>query len=123
MKKVTQIPEEIREYLSYDEITGKLHWIKKTSKHSKVGTVAGSNSQEYIRIKFKGINYLAHRLAWYIKTDNQPPNQIDHRNGNRADNAWSNLREADDSKNMHNKGKYINNTSGYKGVFFSKSSN
>ena len=46
----------------------------------------------------------------------EPPSDIDHINGDRGDNRWSNLRPATRSLNMGNVPKYRNNKSGLKGV-------
>jgi hypothetical protein len=58
-----------------------------------------------------------HRLVGNIfipNPDNLP--QLDHINGNRADNRVENLRWCSSSQNQCNKGKYKNNKSGFKGV-------
>ena len=44
----------------------------------------------------------------------------DHRNGNSLDNRRNNLRPADDFESMRNRGRFKNNTSGYKGVCWHK---
>ena len=45
-----------------------------------------------------------HRAAWLLMTDEWPKDQIDHIDGQRANNVWSNLREATHLENGHNKG-------------------
>ena len=121
MTNIKLIPEEIKECLSYDEYTGLLTWIKKSSKYSHVpiGSVVGSlQADGYLQIMFEKRNYLAHRIAWFLKTGKQPPEFIDHKDTIKTNNIWTNLREATSNQNQHNKGKSKNNTSGYKGVTF-----
>lgn len=48
---------------------------------------------------------------------------VDHINGDGLDNTKSNLRICTNSENLHNREKSVNNTSGYKGVYFEKSRN
>lgn len=45
--------------------------------------------------------------------------RVDHENENKLDNQKRNLRFCTNSQNMSNRGKQKNNTSGYKGVFWS----
>src|ERR1051326_8239763 len=47
---------------------------------------------------------------------------IDHRDGDRTNNRWDNLRRATSSQNNANRCRPRNNTSGYKGVFFCRKS-
>lgn len=63
----------------------------------------------------------AHRMAWLYMTGEMPEDQVDHINGIRTDNRWCNLRAANDRLNCENKhGPQSNNTSGYRGVWWSK---
>ncbi len=52
-----------------------------------------------------------------------PPGQVDHKNQNKLDNQRGNLRSATNSQNKANGKLYANNTSGYKGVTWYKSTN
>jgi hypothetical protein len=57
-----------------------------------------------------------HRLIVKVK----PGQLVDHKNGNRLDNRKRNLRICNNSQNLANRGPQKNNTSGYKGVTWSK---
>jgi hypothetical protein len=69
-----------------------------------------------IKTNAKPTYYLAQRIIWKIMTGEEPTEQIDHRNGNRLDNRWSNLRAASNGQNIHNSKLRRDNTSGVKGV-------
>lgn len=60
-------------------------------------------------------NVYLHRLI--LGSDNSA-NDIDHKNGNACDNRKENLRECLHSENMGNQKFRVNNTSGFKGVFW-----
>lgn len=60
--------------------------------------------------------YRLHRLAWLYMTGIWPAEEIDHINGDPADNRWVNLRECNHQQNNHNQPMRRNNTSGVKGV-------
>lgn len=57
-------------------------------------------------------------VIWMHRQIMKPPifKQIDHINGNKLDNRKENLRIVEFWQNRMNRGKYKNNTSGYKGV-------
>jgi hypothetical protein len=81
------------------------------------GRPAGCITREgYIQIS-AGNNraVLAHRVALFIVTGEAPP-QVDHINGNRADNRAENLRAACSSVNGKNRRTPRNNKSGYAGI-------
>lgn len=118
--KVNKIPEEIREYLRYED--GKLYWTKKPCKNVRVGDEAGHHckSKGYIRILFRGSHYRTHRVAWFLVKGEQPPDILDHINNNKTDNRIENLREATQSQNSFNAKTRKDNTSGIKGVHWHK---
>jgi hypothetical protein len=91
----------LKELLEYDQLTGIFKWRNSRSGVSKgvAGTVQGSG---YIQIRVLGKRFYAHRLAYAYVTGTWPKNLIDHKNTNRIDNSFDNLREAANSLNAHN---------------------
>jgi hypothetical protein len=115
--------DRLLEVLSYDPETGKFHWLKRISiRIKKVGSEAGSVTPSgYLEIGIDGENYQIHRLAWFYMTGEWPKLQVDHKDTNRQNNKWDNLREATHGQNVQNSGPRKNNKSGLKGVSFDKS--
>ena len=112
---------EIKELFDYSSKTGVFINKINRSPTARKGCIAGSiTDQGYIVINIKGNRHKAHRLAWLIMIGEWPEKQIDHKNGIRDDNRWNNLRLATNSQNHANGKLYKNNTSGYKGVIWSK---
>ena len=96
--------EAVKSLLSYDPETGLLTWKLDRGKKIKAGSPAGwLENDGSIRIQIFGRSYFAHRLAWVIMTGVWPVDLIDHRDLNASNNRWTNLREANDSQNNHNK--------------------
>jgi len=114
---------ELKNRLFYDPETGEFRWLV-SSGGVRAGSVAGGVDKKtgYRRIRALARKYLAHRLAWLYMTGEWPAAEIDHRNLNRDDNRWRNLREASHAENMRNTPRRSHNTSGVKGVDFHKSS-
>lgn len=114
--------EWLKELLHYDPETGAFKWLVDRSSRHKAGSMAGSfNSKGYLQIMIQRRNYLAHRLAWLYMTGSWPEDQVDHRDLNKANNRWSNLRAANDSQNQQNKAATRNvGSSGLLGVTWSK---
>lgn len=113
--------KELRRMLNYDPATGVFTWLVKPNRNIRVGSVAGcfgKGSPGYCYIKIGGRDYLAHRLAWLYMTGEWPTEQIDHRDTDRLNNQWRNLRAANRSQNKANGKRQINNTSGFKGVYW-----
>lgn len=113
--------EEVEELVAYDPGTGIFTWKRHrgTTATIKAGREAGQISVAgYRRIFLRGRRYMASRLAWLLSYGCWPDEQVDHINGDRADDRLSNLRECTQSQNMANCRRAKNNTTGFKGVSY-----
>lgn len=114
-KKISLTAELLRSLLDYDAEAGVFRWrISRGSR--RAGAVAGNLRRDgYVGILVCGRLYTAHRLAWLWVTGEWPI-EVDHRDGDGSNNAWTNLRLATHAQNMSNTKKPRHNTSGFKGV-------
>lgn len=100
----------------FDYRDGNLYWRHKVNKRHGISNPAGTvNSLGYRVVTINGKKIHAHRLVW-LWHGLDLPEQIDHINGNRADNRIENLRAADCVTNAFNAKLKTDNTSGVKGV-------
>lgn len=107
--------ERLRSILCLNRETGEFTRISRP--FSKVGSVT---SKGYLCIMVDGRLYVAHRLVWLYTTGMWPPYQLDHINGCKIDNRFSNLREATNQQNCFGRGIRIDNKTHQKGVFRKK---
>lgn len=108
--------DEIASRLSYDPTTGKFTHIKSVGSARRGACAGHLKDRGYVEIGIAGRRYAAHQLAWLLVYGDWPASQIDHVDGNRSNNAISNLRLCDQSLNNANTRKRDCNTSGHKGV-------
>ena len=134
--------EELDVVLKYDPDTGDFTWrvrpvtlfnVGKTKERPRTAehacnqwnsrfagkSAVSLKSDGYRYIHFNYQSELAHRVAWKIMTG-EDPIEIDHIDGNRGNNKWSNLRNGTRSDNLRNIALKRNNTSGHHGITFSK---
>lgn len=128
--KAKQIPL----FLSYDPETGKLHWKARDEKwftsswraaawntrYAGREAISCVGTHGYLCGYLFGVKVDAHRVIWAIIHGEWPREQIDHINGDRADNRIANLRHVTRAENQRNLAKRTDNTSGITGVGWSK---
>lgn len=128
----------LRQLLRYEPETGKLFWLARTpalypglpeDEAARLvnlwnGENAGKeaflkvDSDGYLRGSLLGRSRRAHRVIWKLVTNGDPA-EIDHIDGNRANNRLANLRAALPVDNATNRKNRSDNTSGKIGVGFS----
>lgn len=113
--------DELLRILRYDPDSGEFFWRVYRNNKAYPGGKAGSiYPSGYVIINIKAKLYRAHRLAWFYMTGEWPTGLLDHEDGDRVDNRWGKFRPADPTQNSANSKMPVTNTSGYKGVYFSK---
>lgn len=121
----------MRHFLSSCDLKQALHYTPETGIFIRIGHSAGrailgeaagfvDDTTGYRRIGVKGKQYYAHRLAWLYMTGEWPKEQIDHRDLDKDNNRWDNLREATHLQNNFNHGLRKDNESRLKGVRLQK---
>jgi hypothetical protein len=95
--------ERLRELLHYNPETGEFTWVAAPRAQRQVGDRAGFANNGYRLIGIAGQRYYEHRLAWLYMTGEWPPENIDHRDLDRSNNQWTNLRLATYSQNAFNR--------------------
>ena len=125
-------PETLRQLLDYNAETGELTWRHRpteffpsvrvanswNARYANASAFTSDDGRGYRQGAIFGKMFRAHRVVWALVTGKWPNGEIDHLNGQRADNRWTNLRDVSRSINNRNTKRHSHNTSGYSGVFF-----
>jgi len=127
----------LHECFELDADTGTLIWKSrpvhhfKTTKSQKiwatkyagkeVGTIS-SDGYRVVKVTWNGKrpHWYQHRIVWAMHYGQWPTKNIDHIDGDRANNVITNLREVTDQENSKNLRMSKNNTSGHIGVNWHK---
>ena len=113
----TLTAERVRELFEYDSDSGVLSWKVAVGK-AKTGKQAGCLVPDgYVKVGISGCIYAIHRVIWLYVHGHWPRHDIDHLNGDRADNRLANLRDVTRSVNSQNlKRARVTSKSGLLGV-------
>ena len=123
MKRPSISVDEARRRLSYCRATGEFTWLVTMSCRAPAGSRAGTLMRNgYRAVAFNGVQFYEHRVAVWLETGVWPETPIDHKNGCKADNRWSNLRPCTPSQNAANAKRQSNNKSGVRGVHWDRRS-
>jgi hypothetical protein len=111
--------EDLRRLVRYDRNTGFFYArvaSPGTPKGRRLGSFDCTTGYTLIGVYFD--QYFAHRLAWFYVTGVWPDKYVDHKDRNKINNAWKNLRLATGSQNNANHPVRRDSQSGFKGVRF-----
>lgn len=111
--------EKLCEVLRYNPKTGIFRWRISPAIGVKPGSVAGAVHDGYVIIQIGSRKYRAHRLAYFYMKGHWPAHMVDHRDRDRANNRWTNIRPANRSQNGGNSRA---RRAGLKGAYFDKTS-
>lgn len=121
--------EYLRECFSYNRKSGVLRWKTRPRSHfatlrgwqiwnpKNAGKIAGAlHGKGYRQVKVGPEIYLAHRVIWKFVTGREPPATLDHKHGDRLNNAWRELRAATFHEQAWNSRGHTDTESGFRGV-------
>ena len=130
-------PEQLPEFFVLCIKTGKLYWKHRAQEHfscyriyrstnSRLAgkeAIASRNGDGYRTGMLLGKSVKAHHIVWAMTRGEWPTDEIDHINGDPADNRPENLRQVSHTDNVKNRAVADNTFTGQIGITKSSSSN
>jgi len=96
--------EKLKEILHYCPDTGVFTRLSHKKLKSEIGKeITGTTANGYRRIKIGGIGYKLHKLAFLYETGVYPDQIVDHIDGNKINNVFSNLRLVTNEESNRNR--------------------
>lgn len=111
--------EQLKKLVKYDRLTGYFYArvdLRGVDKGERLGTF--DRSTGYALIGLGGEQYFSHQLAWLYVKGVWPSKYMDHKDRDKINNAFKNLREATGTQNNANRVVRKDSKSGLKGVRF-----
>ena len=115
--------ERLRTILRYDPKTGYLYWNRRSDvgewwNGRFAGKQAGAHLDRkgYATIAIDNHTYRTHRVIWAYVTGEWPDTEVDHRDTNRQNNRFENLRKASTEQQRMNMSLHRDSQTGFKGV-------
>ena len=115
-KRKPQTPpiSQLRELVHYDPLTGIL------TRREDGAELGYQDKTGYRNVRLLGHTLGVHRVIWAVTHGYWPHIQIDHKDGDKINNRYHNLREATPSQQIQHQNLRSQNTSGVKGVSWHK---
>ncbi len=112
----------LREFYRYEPETGlfyRTHYIDNQGRKYERETIVKAISHSgYLVVTFKKKLVKVHHLIYLYMTGNYPDRYVDHIDGDRVNNKWSNLRLVHKVDNQRNQGVQQRNKTGRTGVYW-----
>ena len=111
---------DVLDMFVYDSESGLLTRSKWTSNRTVGAPVGSPNKDGHLKTTIRGKSYLVHRVVWLFYYGEWPEGQLDHIDGDPANNRIANLRIASRVENARNLGVPVHNKTGIMGVSWAK---
>ena len=103
--------------IKYDPDSGEV------TRTDRKGGGGSTDAYGYRILKYKGHQLKLHRVIWRLMTGKDPVGVVDHKNGIRDDNRWTNLQDISQAENVKRTKRKPNKETGVVGVYLDKSTN
>lgn len=111
------------ELVRYNRKEGTLTWTEQASQKVRGKQVGSLDEAGYVVTTIDSEPVKVHQLIWFIEYGVWPTTMLDHKDRDKQNNRWQNLRESNSLQNALNTDIRRDNTSGVKGVTWNRRAN